>query len=1163
MKKLANHIILSGITVSMLFSPMVAADKPLNPNHLPSGGKFTHGTSGSISGPYFDKNTGRNTIDVTGKTQGGNHVIQWGGGFNIGKDAQVNFGKGQSGQNYLNIAHGTSKSMIEGILNASGNNVFLINPNGVIITKTGGIINANRFVASTTSLQPQHFEEFKAQGAAFSPVFKPNGGNVVNMGNINANNVLLIGNKVDIQGGKVGNKNSTTHLVGNDLVLNPSSFAGNETNYLTALKSVSIAASMSAFKEGGYKFVGADGFTLTNYNEIENKVKKIDFKQYLTINSVDEWAIFADAWNNDRGGKDGTRSVKEFRLIKTIDFENDFKPEYMVGHVYYNPIKDDYDWSNAFTSTFNGNGYALSNIKLDTSSSSNNPYKDYYAGIFSGVDNATIKNLKVKNVDIRSYRSAGGVSGAARNSNFYDISVNGINLHTVNGHAGGLVARIYGEEAGDYERIKIENIKKISANSTGAYTANSAGGVVGVASAGNFKDIKINIVSLIEGGVAGGFGGSFNNNDLRFENIEITNFTNILGKTYQAGGFVGNVELSKEANLNFKNILIENINKIESFMAAAGFSSYIDANVNAKNITIKNIREIRSVKGSVAGFASQIESANSTIHNFENIMINGIGNFYLDSKTSGKTSAAFANTISNGTYKNISINNIEKVTFDDFDSGDFSLFAGYVGGANDKTVFENIIIHGVENIQGRNGKIFSFARDLSGNVELNNVYIFLDGNYQGKEQYLFADTRFGLNEKVSFNNVNVYLKNGVFDRIKDSEATYQGKITFVKFDENELASKKQDFITSAQTATGIQYDQASNSFKTTTDFKVTDPKFSTIGEGGEGSDVEVKLDIDDLYSDVIHSIIKDITNEYYSINIHDLIKILNEYKYEDMNEDQKVEFIKTYFINKSKYDKNTDLDKIARSIVQSLDFLSVYKDSFSESKLNPQALNEYKTILAPKVQEINKYKNEVKDFIQTTLKDKVNKINSANNEFNKQDYYNRLNKLASEYNKYVELINKGLASKDDQAFKEISDMLFTLIAQAQDETEAIERLIKDFEDLKTQVSKNSNGHFVVTGELSAIKIPYPILASIKDDNGGGEIEIPDKPIDPVEPPIDNKPDDSLVFEQSSTFNSIGNKTINEEEEEEEIDETSLLQKGKTCIVSDNYKTMNPCVVGGL
>ncbi|MCR8709146.1 hemagglutination protein, partial [Campylobacter sp. RM5063] len=68
------------------------------------------------SGPYL--NGGKNTIDVIGKTPGNNHVIQWGGGFSIGKDAQVNFGKGQSGQNYLNIAHGTSKSTIAGILEA-------------------------------------------------------------------------------------------------------------------------------------------------------------------------------------------------------------------------------------------------------------------------------------------------------------------------------------------------------------------------------------------------------------------------------------------------------------------------------------------------------------------------------------------------------------------------------------------------------------------------------------------------------------------------------------------------------------------------------------------------------------------------------------------------------------------------------------------------------------------------------------------------------------------------------------------------------------------------------------------------------------------------------------------------------------------------------------
>ncbi|MBX2078709.1 filamentous hemagglutinin N-terminal domain-containing protein, partial [Campylobacter peloridis] len=109
-------------------------------------------------------------------------------------------------KNYLNIAHGTNKSTIAGVLNASGKNVFLINPNGVIITKTGNI-NANRFVASTSSMDSKAMQEFAngqyANGktidyATFSPVFKPNpkGGNVINMGNINAKNVTLQGNKV-------------------------------------------------------------------------------------------------------------------------------------------------------------------------------------------------------------------------------------------------------------------------------------------------------------------------------------------------------------------------------------------------------------------------------------------------------------------------------------------------------------------------------------------------------------------------------------------------------------------------------------------------------------------------------------------------------------------------------------------------------------------------------------------------------------------------------------------------------------------------------------------------------------------------------------------------------------------------------------------------------
>ncbi len=97
MKKMSKHIVLSFAVSSLLFSQAYA---------LPQGGKFTHGTSGTI-------HTSGNTVTITGKGQ--NHVIQWGGGFNIGQNESVNFnGKNQ---NYLNIAYQKDASKIDGALN--------------------------------------------------------------------------------------------------------------------------------------------------------------------------------------------------------------------------------------------------------------------------------------------------------------------------------------------------------------------------------------------------------------------------------------------------------------------------------------------------------------------------------------------------------------------------------------------------------------------------------------------------------------------------------------------------------------------------------------------------------------------------------------------------------------------------------------------------------------------------------------------------------------------------------------------------------------------------------------------------------------------------------------------------------------------------------------
>ena len=176
MKKL-NKLSLPLVVGSLLFTQSYA---------LPSGGKFTHGTSGSI-------NINDKVMDIAGKGQ--NSVIQWGGGFNIANGETVNF-KG-NGYNYLNIVYGSKSSHIDGKLEGGTNNIFLINPNGIVVGK-GGSINANRVFLSASSIGDKEMKEFASSGTV-SPVIKPNTkGNIINLGHIGTKNgdIILVANYV-------------------------------------------------------------------------------------------------------------------------------------------------------------------------------------------------------------------------------------------------------------------------------------------------------------------------------------------------------------------------------------------------------------------------------------------------------------------------------------------------------------------------------------------------------------------------------------------------------------------------------------------------------------------------------------------------------------------------------------------------------------------------------------------------------------------------------------------------------------------------------------------------------------------------------------------------------------------------------------------------------
>ncbi|QOQ88505.1 filamentous hemagglutinin N-terminal domain-containing protein [Campylobacter peloridis] len=441
----------------MLFSPLAA----ISPNALPSGGKFTHGTSGSI-------NINGNNMHITGTTSNKNHIIQWGGGFNIGKDAQVNFTTNK--HNYLNIAHGTNKSTIAGILNAKDNNVFLINPNGVIITKTGNI-NANRFVASTSSMSNEDMNKFaklnENQAGNFSPVFKPQkAGSVVNMGNINANDVLLIGHKVDIQGGKLGNTSSKTHLVGNYVYIDADSVKLNSNNInVTAIKDGYIQRQMINFAKDNYKFGNNVNINNTNYTETDGETHhgSSNFKKALTIGNMGnekanaiEWWHFAKGWNENLNE---TRSIDEFRLVGNIDFDN--KP--------MDPVA--YDYKNAFNKTFDGNGYTLSNLLINTN-------KDYGIGLFGVVRKANIGNLNINTINF-DYTNGipshiGTIANSITDSSFYNINISNIgDLLATGGNAiavGGFAGMIW---SGSFKNISIKNIKsmKVYSDEKDLYTA--------------------------------------------------------------------------------------------------------------------------------------------------------------------------------------------------------------------------------------------------------------------------------------------------------------------------------------------------------------------------------------------------------------------------------------------------------------------------------------------------------------------------------------------------------------------------------------------------------------------------------------------------------------------------------------------------------------------
>lgn len=578
MKKMSKHIVLSFAVGSLLFSQAYA---------VPQGGKFTHGTSGTI-------HTSGNTVTITGKGQ--NHVIQWGGGFNIGQNESVNFnGKNQ---NYLNIAYQKDASKIDGALNRGNNNIFLVNPMGVLIGKTG-TITAGKFVASTTALSDDNVKTFLEKGASFSPVFDVSKqGNIINFGKINADNIVLIGNKVEINKGKI--TLDVLKLEGNKVYVDAGVVKDTKNIAAKAEQEAIIQQSITSFEEDGTLLRNSSSkFSFDDSSKVKNWTK------YGSIADATKWNKFADFWNVN---KEKFRTVFDhFRLIDDIDFSG--VKTYIVGD----------NTSNAFAKSFDGSGYALKNVNINSS--------NQYVGIFGVVQNSYIRNLNIQGLKIAStgYDAyVGGIVGqniANSYTGFENVTVNDLVINTaVNTKVGGIIG--WGNGSGGNNTINFTNVA-INNISIVAKEGSYVGGIGRQIDGGNFNNVVVNdIEKLITSGndsKTGGFTGKvgnlkINNAYLFYKNGAILSAGNY--KT-QAGKVIGDPGVS--VNNNFSNIYVyhnlENgyIDEGQNFFKSVQYNNEATGKKDFDSTVRKKFNDIKYLDNNSYAFADSFTKVTDAV----------------------------------------------------------------------------------------------------------------------------------------------------------------------------------------------------------------------------------------------------------------------------------------------------------------------------------------------------------------------------------------------------------------------------------------------------------------------------------------------------------------------------------------------------------------------
>ncbi|EOW1604631.1 hypothetical protein ACOTBA_000372 [Campylobacter jejuni] len=402
------------------------------------------------------------------------------------------------------------------------------------------------------------------------------------MGNINAKDVLIIGNEVGNVGADgVGNFSSASggnsskiQLVGTKVKVNADNIKTDDL-LVSAKDQAIVTQSTTGVYKNDKAIIDTALRTTANQNgDYKANFTTIDksnankFTALTTISTLEDWAYFAKGINENQ---EAMQSVDTFDLISDIDFGANCNSEgACTGQNYANfnvagnselqnvnmIIGKDYD--HAFHANFNGNGYTLSNINIDATQLSQEFQENLnYIGLFGYVKNSG-KEMKNLIIDYK-------YGGIKTNRKDYD-------------YIGGFIGIANG---GNFNKIRLSNLGSVSSYNGGI------GGLISSTWSANFSNISLSNIKNLSGREVGGFMTS--STDSNFSNISIDGIENMEASVGNGGGFSAGAYIDQIEQGIFENIIIKGIKKITANAGASGFMPQSSYNLGAEKIIYSNI----------------------------------------------------------------------------------------------------------------------------------------------------------------------------------------------------------------------------------------------------------------------------------------------------------------------------------------------------------------------------------------------------------------------------------------------------------------------------------------------------------------------------------------------------------------------------------------------